>query len=96
MRGYLRFVRATTKVWRIPGTKLKFPNYLTRWSCRASVIVSVYFMAQVPGSLFPPEDESRISISVELPPGSTLEQTDRTTEAMRAAIKDIDGVERSL
>jgi multidrug efflux pump subunit AcrB len=97
MRGYLWFVRATTKVWHIPRTKWRFPNYyVTLVVSVLLVAVSVYYMAQVPGSLFPPEDESRISISVELPPGSSLEETDHTTEAMRAAIADINGVERIL
>jgi len=97
MRGYMWFIKATTKVWRIPGTKLKFPNYLITLVVSVFlVIVSVYFMAQVPGSLFPPEDESRISVAVELPPGSGLDETDRTTEAMRAAVADIDGIKRIL
>jgi multidrug efflux pump subunit AcrB len=97
MRGYLWFVRMTTKVWRIGTGAVRFPTYyLTLIVSVFLVMVSVYFMAQVPGSLFPPEDESRISISVELPPGSGLDETDRTTEAMRAAIADIDGVERIL
>jgi multidrug efflux pump subunit AcrB len=39
-------------------------------------------MVKVPGSFIPPEDVSRIPISVELPPGSTLAETDRTTQAM--------------
>ncbi|MGL5008855.1 MAG: efflux RND transporter permease subunit, partial [Paracoccaceae bacterium] len=97
MRGYLWFVRNTTKVWHFPKLHLKFPTYyITLVVSVIMVGVSVYFMSQVPGSLFPPEDESRISISVELPPGSSLEETDRTTEAMRAAIADIDGVKRIL
>ncbi len=97
MRGYLWVVRVTTKTWKIPGTILRFPNYVVTLVVSVFlVIVSVYYMAQVPGSLFPPEDESRISISVELPPGSSLDETDRTTEAMRAAIADIDGVKRIL
>jgi multidrug efflux pump subunit AcrB len=96
MRGYLWLVRTTTKVWKLPG-RLRFPTYyLTLVVSVFLVMVSVYYMAQVPGSLFPPEDESRISISIELPPGSTLDETDRTTEAMRAAIADIDGVKRIL
>jgi multidrug efflux pump subunit AcrB len=97
MRGYLWFVRMTTKVWHIGKTGLRFPTYYVTLVVSVILVgVSVYFMAQVPGSLFPPEDESRISISVELPPGSGLDDTDRTTEAMRAAIADIDGVERIL
>jgi multidrug efflux pump subunit AcrB len=53
-------------------------------------------MLQVPGSLFPPEDESRIVVSVELPPGSTLDDTATTTDAMRDIVKDIDGVKSVL
>ena len=56
-------------------------------------MVAVYFMAQVPGSFLPPEDVSRVSISVELPPGSTLADTDATTGAMHAIIKNVEGVE---
>ena len=60
------------------------------------VIFSVIAMLQVPGSLFPPEDESRIVVSVELPPGSTLDDTAATTDAMRDIVKDIDGVKSVL
>jgi multidrug efflux pump subunit AcrB len=55
--------------------------------------VSIYFMTQVPGSLFPPDDSSRFQLSVELPPGSTLEDTERATDAITAAIRDVDGVD---
>ena len=94
MRGYLWTVRLTTRVWRVPALPwLRLPSY---YLTVAAAIVLVYFsvlaMLAVPGSLFPPEDESRIVLSVELPPGSTLEDTDRTTGAMRAAVAGIDGV----
>jgi hydrophobe/amphiphile efflux-1 (HAE1) family protein len=97
MRGYLTMVRATTH-GRIPliplrNRWLKLPAYyLTLVSAIGVLIVSVYFMLQVPGSFLPPEDVSRISISVELPPGSTLEETNRTTQAMVDKIEDIDGI----
>ncbi len=98
MRGYLWLVKHTTASPRIPGfKKLRFPAYyLTLVGAIGVVIVSVYFMLQVPGSLFPPDDESRFAISVELPPGSTLDDTRRTTEAMRQAIADVDGIDRVL
>ncbi len=97
MRGYLWFVRHTTMVAHLPRVGLRFPVYYITLVISVFLVgVSVYFMAQVPGSLFPPEDESRITISVELPPGSSLAETDRTTEAMRAAIADVDGVNRIL
>jgi multidrug efflux pump subunit AcrB len=54
--------------------------------------VSLFFMLRIPGSFIPPEDVSRIPISVELPPGATLEETDRTTQKLAARIRDIDGV----
>ena len=81
MRGYARLVRVTMRL-----------RYLTLLAAFGVLAVSLYFMGQIPGSFIPPEDVSRIPISVELPPGATLEETDRTTEAMRRAIADIEGV----
>ena len=97
MRGYLRFVKASTGLWKIPGTRLHFHNYyLTLVAALAIVAVSVVFMLRVPGSLFPPEDVSRVAISVELPPGSSLDQTDRTTRQMYEVIRDVEGVDSVL
>jgi len=81
MRGYSWLVRITMRL-----------RYLTLLLAFGVLGVSLYFMAQVPGSFIPPEDVSRIPISVELPPGSTLEETEAKTEAMRRAIADIEGV----
>lgn len=81
MRGYLHVVRATMRF-----------RYLTLIAAFGVLGVSVYFMAQIPGSFIPPEDASRLPISVELPPGSTLADTDRATQAMRERIAGIDGV----
>ncbi|MFN3642861.1 MAG: efflux RND transporter permease subunit [Gemmobacter sp.] len=82
MRAYSWLVRWTMKL-----------RYLTLLVAFGVLGVSLYFMAQIPGSFIPPEDVSRIPVSVELPPGSTLADTDRTTEAMRQAILDVEGVE---
>ncbi len=101
MRNYLRFVRATNGSWKLPFTvplgKRRFQPrfgryYLTMMAAIVVVIISVAAMLQVPGSFLPPEDVSRVSISVELPPGSTLAETDRTTQAMLAVIKDVEGI----
>ena len=71
----------------------RFPaRYITLVGALGILAVSIFFMLKVPGSFIPPEDVSRIPISVELPPGSTLDETDRTTQAMVAAIKDVEGV----
>ena len=98
MRGYMWLVKSTTKVrrWK-KHPRIALPTYyITLVVAVAVVIVSVIAMLQVPGSLFPPEDESRIVVSVELPPGSTLDDTAATTDAMRDAVKDIDGVHSVL
>ncbi|MFN5998172.1 MAG: efflux RND transporter permease subunit [Paracoccaceae bacterium] len=98
MRGYLWVVRSTTRVYRSKRWPwLALPTYyITVVVAVVVVIFSVIAMLQVPGSLFPPEDESRIVVSVELPPGSTLDDTAATTDAMRDVVKDIDGVKSVL
>jgi multidrug efflux pump subunit AcrB len=55
--------------------------------------VSIYFMVQIPGSFIPPDDVGRISVSVELAPGSSLQDTDEVTRQMYEAVRDIGGVE---
>ncbi|MDR7124320.1 efflux RND transporter permease subunit [Pseudotabrizicola sp. 4114] len=82
MTGYLRLIR----------TSLRF-RYVTLLSAIGVLAVSVYYMIQIPGSFLPPEDVSRIAVSVELPPGTTLEETERTTRAIYAAIEDVDWVD---
>ena len=81
MRNYLRFV-GTTLRWR----------YVTLLGAIGVLAISVFFMVRIPGSFIPPEDVSRIPISVELPPGTTLAQTDATTQAMYAQIRKVAGV----
>lgn len=89
MRGYLWLVRKTTS-----GRFLFIPGrYLTLLSAIGALAVSLYFMVQIPGSFIPPEDVSRISLSVELPPGSRLEETDRATQSVVDIVAQIDGVE---
>ena len=94
MRRYLGFVNRSIRGGiSLPLVPWKLPSYfITLFSAIGVLIVSVYFMLQVPGSFLPPEDVSRISVSVELPPGATLEDTDRTTRSITKAIADIEGV----
>jgi multidrug efflux pump subunit AcrB len=93
MRGYLRMIAFTLKTWRLPGVGLKVRNYyLTLMAAIVVLVISVFFMVRIPGSFLPPEDVSRFAISVELPTGSALADTDRTTGQMRDAIKDVEGV----
>jgi multidrug efflux pump subunit AcrB len=82
MRTYLRAIRQT----------LRF-RYVTLVGAIGVLAVSIFFMMQIPGSFIPPEDVSRIPISVELPPGSTLDQTAKTTQAMVDQISQVPWVE---
>jgi hydrophobe/amphiphile efflux-1 (HAE1) family protein len=84
MRGYTALISTTTGKW--------YAYYLTLVAALGVLGVSIYFMLQVPGSFLPPEDTSRISVSIELPPGSTLENTREVTNQIRERIEGIDGV----
>ncbi|WOS61862.1 efflux RND transporter permease subunit [Sinorhizobium fredii] len=82
MKFYTGIIRVTTR-WR----------YTTLLAAIGCLAISVYFLLQVPGSFLPPEDNSRVSLSIELPPDAMLEDTDRTTTEIYNRIKDIEGVE---
>ena len=80
MRAYLRFVSASTsRRW----------YYATFAAAVVSVILSVMAMMTVPGSFLPPEDNGRVTVFAQLPPGSRLEDTRRTTDEIYARLKDI-------
>jgi multidrug efflux pump subunit AcrB len=89
MRGYLWLVSKTTS-----GRFLFIPaRYLTLLSALAALAVSLWFMVQIPGSFIPPEDVSRVSLSLELPPGSRLEDTDTAGQAVADIVREIEGVD---
>ena len=85
MRGYTWLVTTTTGHW--------YSRYATLIAAIVFLIGSVMLLATVPGSFMPPEDASRVVLSVELPPDAMLEDTDRTTTAIYERVKDIDGVD---
>lgn len=81
MRLYTALIAMTTR-WR----------YATLLAAIGGLGISLYILAQIPGSFMPPEDNARVSLSVELPPGATLEDTERTTAAIHDRMSGIDGV----
>jgi multidrug efflux pump subunit AcrB len=86
MRGYSRLVKATTSRW--------YMRYTTLIAAFAFSIGSVVALVMfVPGSFLPPDDASRIVLSVELPPNARLEDTGAVTNVVYNRVKDIDGVE---
>jgi multidrug efflux pump subunit AcrB len=84
MRGYTWLVSKTTGTW--------YARYATLLGAFAFLIASVMLLFTVPGSFMPPEDASRVVLSVELPPDAMLDDTDRTTTQVYDEVKDIDGV----
>ena len=93
MRGYLSVVRNTIHTWRLPGIGLKIPNYY--FTLTAAFVIlgfSIVAMSGIPGSFIPAEDASRIPLSVELPPGSTLADTDKVTGQIQSMVSPMDGV----
>ena len=82
MKRYTNLIRVTTR-WR----------YTTLFSAILFLAGSVFLLMQVPGSFIPPDDASRISLSVELPPNASLADTERTTDDIYRRVKDIDGVD---
>jgi len=68
-------------------------RYATLIAAIGFLVGSLALLSQVPGSFLPPEDASRIVLSVELPPNATLEDTEATTDAIYNQVKDLDGVE---
>jgi len=85
MRGYTRLIRGTTGHW--------YTRYATLLVAIGFLIGSVMLLMQVPGSFLPPEDASRIVLSVELPPNARLDDTEKTTDAIYDRVKDINGVD---
>jgi len=85
MKGYTRLVRGTTGRW--------YTRYATLLAAIGFLIGSLVLLSQVPGSFLPPEDASRIVLSVELPPNATLDETGKTTKAIYDRVHDINGVE---
>jgi multidrug efflux pump subunit AcrB len=58
-------------------------------TCLASALFfagSIYLAAQLPQSFIPPDDNSQTQVRIELPPGSTLEQSSATSEQVRKLI----------
>ena len=85
MRGYTRLVRATTGHW--------YTRFLTLIGAIVFLIGSIMLLMKVPGSFLPPEDSGRVTLSVELPPSASLDDTDKTTSAIYDRLKDVDGVQ---
>ncbi|CAN7285322.1 efflux RND transporter permease subunit [Pararhizobium sp. LjRoot235] len=85
MRGYTWLVTVTTRRW--------YMRYATLVAAIAFVVGSIFLLMTVPGSFLPPEDASRVVLSVELPPDAMLDDTDTTTAQIYDKVKHLEGVD---
>ncbi len=82
MRGYLAFLR----------TSLRF-RWLTLVAGVGFFAASIYAIGFLPSGFIPKEDASRIVFSLELPPGTLLEDTRQTTDRVTGIMREMPEVE---
>ncbi|WP_206027012.1 efflux RND transporter permease subunit [Jiella endophytica] len=109
-RVYTAFLRATLHVFRIPTPfwrkgpdgrrRLIRVPFGMRWVTLAVGIAvfagSIYSIQFLPTGFIPKEDASRIVVSLELPPGSTLETTRKVTDQAVKSIHELPEVKSVL
>ena len=78
MRAYTRFLRGTLR-WR----------GLTLLAGFVAFAVSIWSTTLLPTGFIPPGDESRVTLSLELPPGSTLDDTRSKTDEIARRFREI-------
>ena len=78
MRAYTRFLSATLR-WR----------GLTLLAGLGAFAVSIWSTQLLPTGFIPPQDQSRAVLSLELPPGASLEDTRRKTDAIAASFRAV-------
>ncbi len=78
MRAYTRFLAGTLR-WR----------WLTLLAGLAAFAMSIFSTTLLPTGFIPPPDESRVVLSIELPPGSTLADTRTGTDRIAAEFRRI-------
>ncbi|MFD1745750.1 efflux RND transporter permease subunit [Rhizobium helianthi] len=85
MKAYTGLVTATTR--RVSM------RYATLFGAILFLAGSLFLLSKVPGSFLPPEDSSRITISLELPPNASLAETEATTSKAYEIIRTVEGVQ---
>jgi hydrophobe/amphiphile efflux-1 (HAE1) family protein len=83
MRFYTRLIHAAMRFHGIPTLVIAI----------LFLVGSVALLLQVPGSFLPPDDASRISLSIELPPNASLDDTSKVTSQIYDRVQDVPGVQ---
>ena len=103
LRGTLHVFQVPTPIWRkgSDGKRrlVRFP-FGMRWVTMVIGVAvfagSIYAIGFLPTGFIPKEDASRIIVSLELPPGSTLDRTRRLTDEAVSSIRMIPEVRSVL
>ncbi len=85
MRSYGRFLRGT----------LRWP-YLTLVAGMGMFALSIWSTTLLPTGFIPPQDDARTVLSIELPPGSTLDDTAARTDTIARAFRTLPEVRSIL
>ena len=93
MRAYTGFLGMTLKRGRLFGIPLN-AAYLTLVAGFGFLAVSIWATQLLPTGFIPDEDTSRVVASVELPPGSTLPDTQATTDLIGQRLREIPEVDK--
>ncbi len=78
MRAYLTFLKGTLRV-----------RYLTLLAGVGLFVGSIYATALLPTGFMPDEDTSRVVVSLELPPGALLSETQEAGDVVMKRLKDM-------
>ena len=85
MRAYTRLLSGTLRnAW---------TRYATLVFGFSLLVLSIWATKLLPSGFLPEEDRSRAVVSVELPPGSTLEDTQKTTDKLVTVLKAVPEIE---
>jgi multidrug efflux pump subunit AcrB len=83
MRGYKALLRASVRF-----------RWVTLTAGIGFFIGSIMLMQSLPSGFIPPEDVSRITANIELPPGAPLDETRETLDKASKAVRKIEGVKQ--
>ncbi|MDQ0995784.1 hydrophobe/amphiphile efflux-1 (HAE1) family protein [Phyllobacterium ifriqiyense] len=84
IKAYTRFLTVT----------LRF-RWLTLGSGVALFAVAIWAMGFLPSGFVPPQDEARVVVSLELPPGAPIEETRRVSDEAASLVRQIPEVKQT-
>ncbi|CAN7508986.1 efflux RND transporter permease subunit [Phyllobacterium sp. LjRoot231] len=84
IRAYTRFLTVTLRY-----------RWLTLISGVALFAIAIWAMGFLPAGFVPPQDEARVAVSLELPPGAPIDETRRVTDEAASLVREIPEVQQT-